>query len=54
VEVTLRLPKKRGSEKQKKEKELTQETPESIKTKKKKIGQNSIGTDATMKLDTSL
>jgi hypothetical protein len=36
VEVTLRLPKKRGSEKQKKRKELTQETPESIKTKKKR------------------
>lgn len=35
-------------------KELTQETPESIKTKKIEIGQNSIGTDATMKLDTSL
>jgi len=37
----------------KKRKELTQETPESIKTKKIEIGQNSIGADATMKLDTS-
>lgn len=52
-EVILALPKERGSERRKKERKFAQETPESIKTKKEKKRQNSIGTDATMKLDTS-
>jgi len=45
--------KKEGQKEEKKKEKFAQETPESIKTKKEKKRQNSIGTDATMKLDTS-